>query len=240
MIITQSKIVKIIWFASELETSDMFKFTLYKQSSLTKNKLGFKRVPFYTLVINLKEDIELIFKNIKKNTRYKINRASREGIKFAIHNDIDFFVAYYNKFANSKGLSVLKKDKLIMLGENFIMTKAISKDGDIYVIHSYICDKKLKKVRLLHSASFYESDYKKVRNLIGMANRFLHFEDIKYFKENGYEEYDFGGYAYNTQDKHLQNINAFKAAFGGVLSEQSDYYSYPLYISLKIKKLLGK
>lgn len=76
--------------------------------------------------------------------------------------------------------------------------------------------------------------------MVGMANRFLHFENIKYFKENGYEEYDFGGYAYNTQDKHLQNINAFKAAFGGVLSEQSDYYSYPLYISLKIKKLLGK
>jgi len=73
--------------------------------------------------------------------------------------------------------------------------------------------------------------------MVGMANRFLHFENIKYFKENGYKEYDFGGYAYNTQDKHLQNINAFKAAFG---EYYLNYYSYPLYISLKIKKLLGK
>ena len=240
MISYKLKNFKKIWFARELNPNDRFKFTMYKQAELTKNIFGFVRVPFYTLLIDLTENIDILFKRIKKNTKYKINRASREGIKFAIHEDIDTFIDYYNKFATLKGLSQLKKDELIKLNQNLIITKAINEDSYTYVMHSYVCDKELKKVRLFHSASFYESDDKKIRNLVGMANRFLHFEDIKYFKANGYEQYDFGGYAYNTQDKHLQNINDFKAAFGGVLVEQSDYYSYPLYLALKFKKLLGK
>ena len=229
-----------IWFAQELNKSDKFNLSFYKQSSLTKNIFGFIGTPFYTFLIDLKEDIDLFFTRIKKNTKYEINRTSRDGVKFEIHEDIDIFIEYYNKFATSKGLGQLKKEELIKLNQNFSITKAINEDNDIYVMHSYICDKELKKVRLFHSASFYESDDKKIRNLVGMANRFLHFEDMKYFKANGYKEYDFGGYAYNTQDKHLQNINDFKAAFDGVLVEQSDYYSYPLYIALKIKKLLGE
>ena len=229
-----------IWFAKKLNMNDMFKFVMYKQSSLTKNIFGFVRVPFYTLLIDLKEDVDILFTRIRKNTKYKINRASRDGVKFAIHEDIDTFLEYYNKFASLKELGQLKKEELIKLNQNLIITKAINEESDTYVMHSYVCDKELKKVRLFHSASFYESDDKKIRNLVGMANRFLHFEDMKYFKDNGYEEYDFGGYAYNTQDKHLKNINDFKSAFGGVLVEQSDYYSYPLYIALKIKKLLEK
>ena len=105
-------------------------------------------------------------------------------------------------------------------------------------MHSYIFDKEKKIIRLLHSASFYETDDKKIRNLIGMANRFLHFKDMQYFKEEGFETYDFGGYAYDTPDKHLQNINKFKSSFNGISTLQSNYYTYLLYVALKFRSLI--
>jgi len=64
--------------------------------------------------------------------------------------------------------------------------------------------------------------------VVGRANRFLHYEDIRYFKEHGYETYDLGGYAKDTQDPKLQGINVFKESFGGTIVEQYNYYS-PLY-----------
>ena len=228
------------WFAKDILSSDIFKLTIYKQSNLVENKIGFIKEPFYTFVVDLTQNIDDIFSNIKKNTKYEIKRASRDGIKFELHNSIEYFVDYYNKFASTKNLSALNIDNIEVFKENILVTKATNEDGEIYVMHSYIYDKEIKNVRLFHSASFYESDDKKIRNLIGMANRFLHFEDMKYFKENGFEIYDFGGYAYNTIDKHLQNINDFKAAFGGVSTQQSNYYSLVSYLAIKLKSLFGK
>jgi lipid II:glycine glycyltransferase (peptidoglycan interpeptide bridge formation enzyme) len=228
------------WFSNDILISDMFKLIIYKQSNLIEKKIGFIKEPFYTFVIDLTQNIDDIFSKIKKNTKYEINRASREGVKFEIHNDIEYFIDYYNKFAATKNLSKLNNANIDIFKENIIVTKAINENDDIYVMHSYIFDKEKSVVRLFHSASFYETDDKKVRNLIGMANRFLHYEDMKYFKNDGFETYDFGGYAYNTTDKHLQNINDFKLAFGGISTQQSNYYSLVFYLALKIKSLIGK
>jgi len=87
---------------------------------------------------------------------------------------------------------------------------------------------------LLYSATTVNSKVSKSE--IGRANRFLHYEDIKYFKELGYRFYDLGGIAKDTQDDKLQGINKFKEGFGGELVRQYNYYS-PLYsIFLKLSR----
>lgn len=42
------------------------------------------------------------------------------------------------------------------------------------------------------------------------ANRCLHWQGIRYFKQQGFHNYDWGGYALNTTDPTLQGINRFK------------------------------
>ena len=50
-------------------------------------------------------------------------------------------------------------------------------------------------------------------NIIGRANKRLHWEDWMYFKKLGISTYDWGGvFAYNSDN----GIDKFKEAFGGV------------------------
>ena len=47
--------------------------------------------------------------------------------------------------------------------------------------------------------------------------------DMIYFKKEGYAIYDFGGYAYGTNNPDLIGINNFKDQFGGELVEESNF-----------------
>lgn len=46
--------------------------------------------------------------------------------------------------------------------------------------------------RLFKSCSEFRVQDKKIKNAIGRTNKFLHWKDIQYFKNNNYHEYDWG------------------------------------------------
>lgn len=239
MIITKSRITEK-WFSKDVSMFDAFRLVIYRQSQNLDNVFGFKREDFYTKIIELRQDLDQIFESIGKNTKYKINRASREGVHFTIEEDLNVFLDFYNEFSRSKSLSTLSKKVLRKYNNNLVVTKATKSksESENLVMHSYIVDFESKRVRLLHSASLFRTDDKKIRNLVGMANRFLHFEDMKYFKEHNFKVYDFGGYAYNTVDEQLKNINDFKDSFGATLLHESNYTSWILNIFIKMTKIL--
>ena len=118
------------------------------------------------------------------------------------------------------------------------MASAAAFDGQEQVVmHSYIVDREASRARLLHSASLFRNvDDSKERNAIGRANRLLHFKAMMLFAEQGFDCYDFGGYAMDTEDRDLVSINRFKDEFGGELAEESSYLSYPMFL---IKALRG-
>jgi Pyruvate/2-oxoacid:ferredoxin oxidoreductase gamma subunit len=94
-----------------------------------------------------------------------------------------------------------------------------------------------------HSAShfrFLSDDPIVNRNFIGRANRFLHFQDMIYFKELGFKIYDLGGYKLNTTRVDLLNVNKFKDGFRGELVEQSHYETYSLVLMKLIHKLIQR
>jgi hypothetical protein len=125
-------------------------------------------------------------------------------------------------FAVSKHLPKLKST-FYKYQSHVVITKAIYKDEDV-VMHAYLFDDNFKRVRLLHSASLFRIEKDpQYRAVIGRANRLLHFKDMCYFKEKGYQEYDLGGYAHGTTDESLLKINQFKDSFGGALVEESDF-----------------
>jgi hypothetical protein len=117
------------------------------------------------------------------------------------------------------------------------VTKATANDETL-VMHSYILDCESLRVALYKSSSSYHVEQNAAkRNFIGRANRWLHFQDINYFKSYGFKVYDFGGYAKSTLDAKLKNINNFKKSFGGSIVEESNYVSYNVLLWNRIQKL---
>jgi hypothetical protein len=197
---------------------------------------GFHR--FQTPIIDLRQQAAVLFSRISSGTRYKIRRAEREGIgaefnqapvKDAIHE----FVTFFDEFAKHKGLPRCNKRKLLALHERqaLIITCANHPTGRCLVMHAYIADHEERRLRLLYSASHFRgTEDTEQRNLIGRANRLLHWSEIQHAQKAGFEVYDLGGLPVGTEDPAKNAIARFKIEFGGTpIIEYNGYTSrYPL------------
>ena len=76
-----------------------------------KNKVeanGFTRVASLTLVTDLTQDLDTLWRNMKKKScRYAIKRAQRDGIKLKINAKYSEFYRIYSSFERQKGFTVL-------------------------------------------------------------------------------------------------------------------------------------
>ncbi len=188
---------------------------------------------FETLITDLTEAEEEIKHHFSKSCKYKVNRATREDVQWTIldsseitDEELESFATFFASFWESKGTSLSDNEKLLRelrayrdagaLTLAFVMV-----NGEKAVYHTHIADD--TTARLLHSASLYRlqtDEEGNTKNLIGMANRLLHFEEMKHFKENGKTRYDWGG-AGHTED--VIHITEFKESFGGA---PVVYYSF--------------
>lgn len=217
-----------IWFADRLiKKSGVFTYREY----MGKKPEGAKE--YNTLITDLTETEDEIKGHFSKSCKYKVNRAIREDISIQIIRDneitddiIDFFSDFFGMFWESKGTKMPDKNKL---KEELNIYRELSSlslgiayvNGEKAVVHTHIKDE--STARLLHSASLYrlqEDEEGNTRNLIGMANRLLHYEEMKYFKSFGIKRYDWGG-AGLSED--VLNITEFKKSFGG---EPVTYYEF--------------
>jgi len=170
-----------------------------------------------TLLIDLKQDEDKIFSNIKKKFRYDIRQAWKNNITFnwnlkpSIQN-INEFCSFYNSFAKQAGVGKSNKIKLkILQKENsLILSTAQSDDGRKLVMHALISDG--VRVRLLYSGSLHRLVAKEDRDLIGKANKALHWHEIVQSKKSNADYYDFGGI---STDDSTKNIDKFKLSFCG-------------------------
>lgn len=180
---------------------------------------------FETLVTDLTLSEDEIKQQFSKSCKYKVNRAAREDVAVSIlsnaeitDKEIEDFADFFQLFWESKGSSLSNKEKLkkdlMAYREANGLTLAYAKvNGEKAVYHTHIWDE--KTARLLHSASLYrlqQDEEGNTKNLIGMANRLLHFEEIKYFKGLGKKEYDWGGAG---RGEDVIQITEFKESFGG-------------------------
>jgi hypothetical protein len=193
---------------------------------------GFYR--FQTPIIDLRQQEGVLFSRISSGSRYKIRRAEREGIvpEFtrdpagdAIHN----FAEFFDEFAKHKNLSRCNRKKLLALHKlkALVVTRACLHTGRCVVMHAYIADRELSRLRLLYSASHFRgTDDSEERNLIGRANRFLHWAEIQRAKGEGFEVFDLGGLPLSQDDPAKNAIARFKSEFGGTpIVEYNGYTS---------------
>jgi hypothetical protein len=219
------------WFSDYIKWYDAFTIIMYKQIPFPHNTgiicSLFKKETFYTLITDLTLSYESIFDLFSSTVRNEIRRCEKENVTLSFSEKIENFISIYNSFAVIKDLPLQSLSNMKTYEDKLIIT-SVSLDGIILVVHSYLCDKDLKITRLLHSGSCRFSD-KVDKNMIARVNKYLHYQDIKYFKENNFSVYDWGGISSSEN-----GIDKFKSSFGGKKIIQYNYYSYFYYLLMKI------
>jgi lipid II:glycine glycyltransferase (peptidoglycan interpeptide bridge formation enzyme) len=195
----------------------------------------------YTIENDLTGSEEKIFEVFSKQFRNQIRQAEKDGVNCYFHKDIKGFVVFFNEFAKAKGINQTSVRRMEEMGDELLLSYA-ELDGKIIAAHSYHYDKKAAVVRTFQSASI-RLDNGIEKNLIGKANKLLHFRDMIHFKKIGVQTYDFGGYAGPDDKRDLKGINDFKLNFGGEVITCTNYYTIPYFVvktAAEKLRLVGK
>ena len=187
------------------------------------SQTGSQREEFPTLFSDLTETEEEIVAHFSKNCRYEVRRAPKEGVqtrmvtgKEALDSGlIDQFVEFFDEFWKSKGTCLEEKEKCReqlkrYAAQNAFAISVASLGEKPLVYHTYILEGNI--TRLYQSASQFRTDETISQQLIGYANRYLHKEDMLWFKEKNYRTYDWGGAGTGEE---VASITKFKESFGG-------------------------
>lgn len=238
-----------IWY-NEPEKLERHCFSVVDYNSMSKipDTVGYKYEIYsqkgYTLQTNLNDDIASIMSSYNKNVRYEIRRADREQIKFHMYFSkdlldspeiVDSFDDEYVNMYRMKGINMSSIKHMIVdlcKKENLCMSVACYMDS-IIAYHVYLLAD--DTVRLTYSVSLFRDKEEIDAALIGRANRWLHHQDILWFKNEGYKVYDWGGF---TKGEELAGIDDFKKGFGGEL--KTVYYkkaTNSLFLSLSYQLL---
>jgi hypothetical protein len=96
--------------------------------------------------------------------------------------------------------------------KEFRHVHSIHLNGQIVAAHVMLLDPPTR-ARLLINAGLSREE-KEVGKLVDVLNRRLHWEEILFYKAQGYEQYDFGG-IYPDPQHPFHGIGQFKTSFGG-------------------------
>ena len=248
---TKGKILKRnhIWFdniskLSELKAEDMnCDEIIIHGNKTTFSGRNIDIEPQNSLITDLTLDDEDLIKQFSKTVRNEINRSRKDGVKCMVYTSEDVleneqiissFESLYISMYHEKGMEGMHLDlgeiKGYCLNKSFILTGA-QIDEKTIVYHSYIFND--VQCRLLHSCSEFRIEDNVMRNAIGRANKYLHWEDMLLFKDRGIVTYDWGGI---SSLEEPNGIDKFKMSFGG---KPIAYYNIHIACSLT-QKLLGK
>lgn len=218
---------KVVWFAEE---------PVKEPGIITYHQASFKgkeATEFVTLINPIDGDEDAIKSRFSKSCKYKVNRAAREDVEIKIlgpdeitDEDIDKFLEFFTTFWESKGSTFTNYDSVKRDLHDYREAGALTLaygmvGGQLAIYHTHIYDE--KTARLLHSASLYRlqgDEEGNTKNIIGMANRFLHFQEMLHFKSLGLSVYDWGGAG---RGEDVINITEFKESFGGDLMTYYDF-----------------
>jgi len=203
-----------------------------------------------TLLVDLKQDAEVLLAAMPKDTRYEIRRAADKDKVVSLQSGtactdlLPAFFEFYDRFASMKSIPLAPRTRLAKLaGAGALeLTRATDPDGKDLVWHAYF--RGARRVRLLHSGSvFRDSDDKDFRNLVGRANRCLHWQDMLYFKQRGIVAYDFGGWYVGDSHEDFLRVNQFKREFGGKVEQ--GYICHQVLtakarLAFRVVRMLGK
>jgi len=234
MLITERKfgIFKFVnvYFAEELGTANIpdCDVVTYHTSTNWGDIKGFDRTQDLVTKIDLNQDIDEIWNNIKRQHKRHIRRAEKNGTEVSVNSNYEKFHQIYKNFFKQKnymdqiGLKILSLQFMQKYGILFIAEN----HGEIKGGNFYFYDE--------HNACLVDSAYQKIENTIENkkqstdANCYLHWEAMKYFKNMDIVNYDFGDVSCDdTKINHTMNGGEyFKRSFGGKVISRYEYRKF--------------
>src|SRR6266581_3699918 len=209
-----------VWFDNATtESAKAIDWILYHQRSRPVPRA--KSRTFYTRLIDLSQSQDQLRAQLSEDTAYKIRRARDQdkiiceccdGRDPAVMNR---FEEMYKLFAAKKGLPALNRALMDSLAAAGVLDISAAKDaqGNVLVYHANYRDS--SRATQLESPSLYRTlSDSAARNFCGRANRYLTWNNILRYREQGLKSFDFGGWHLGC-DSEMLNINDFKRGFGG-------------------------
>lgn len=226
------------WYECRYKWYQLFGLHTYVHVKNSMPKPAFMvQTESYTVENDLSLPEEELFGNFTKQYRNQVRQAEKEGVVAVYNRDIKGFVPFFNDFAKTKNISLTSERRLQEMGDTLMLSHAVL-NGQILVSHSYFYDKETSVVHTYHSASVRFTEIVD-KNLVGKANKFLHYQDMLYFKSKGVQTYDFGGYAGPNDTRDLKGVNDFKLGFGGKVVTCINFMTLPYFILKSVADKLG-
>lgn len=217
-----SKFLRKYWFwfskPFDVKGAAMVNFFSYDKYDVE----GFKRSDGLTSVIDLEQDIDVIWSKMRKKFIQKqIKRGEKNGIIVKRDPDFSQLKRIYKDFREKSGLP---KDNISACKKSCTLIAAYHEGemvaGGIFVSNGVY-------IRALILASLHQSKTSRDREIIGQANRMLIWHAIKYAKETKHKLFDLGGISPSSDKKHMRTLAEFKEAFGG--EHKECYYYFKIY-----------
>ena len=177
---------------------------------------GVRHAPYRTIVLDLRTPLDALLGRVERDTRYEIRRASKENIAlnagFPCAPDLlERFCDAHDEQMRHKCVAVIDRAQLRAARDAGVLdiSWAGLDDWTILVWHCHL--RRKERAMLGYSVSAHRSSTDKAfRQLVGRANRRLHWEDITRLKSQGLALLDLGGWHEGGDDQELLRINHFK------------------------------
>lgn len=173
-------------------------------------------IPLFNARLCLISDESVLLKNFRQKTRYNINLAKKRGVNIKFFSGGDAFKKQLGIFFNLLKSTAQKKDFSTHHQSHYEgLIKNFGKDISLFMayykdipIAAALCLKWNDAAYYLHGGTDFN-----FRNL--MAPHLLHWEIIKFYRNNGARFYDFGAISVpELPVKKWNGITRFKLAFG--------------------------
>lgn len=170
-----------------------------------------------TVVVDLTPDLNLVLMNLHKDARWGINRAKRENLTISQTNNESDWIEFYKIYEKNLTETGIKPLPLIFLKEKTSVFYICKKEDKIIAgAGIWFIDIYNKEIpRLLFNASLKEYQQAQPNNL-------LYWACIEWAKNNGYKEFDLGGWQINPKG-NLKGVNEFKEKWGKVIYFKKEY-----------------
>jgi hypothetical protein len=222
MIVYRKKTLRVAeyWFGETPGAADADLVRCYQRTDPDRTALCCRE--FFTILLDLRRPAEALFAAFKKATRYEVRRAEErdglawEGWDARERRPLEEFCAYYRTFAERQGLPLPYAPWLAALARTggLELSRVRPGAGDTLGWHAYY--RSHGRVVLLLAASLFRGAADPARRaLAGRANRWHHWQSLRWFQTRGESVYDLGGWYAGREDRQRLRINRFKEQFGG-------------------------
>lgn len=214
-----------LWFDEEAPADPGVDILLCRQRRAPAP--GVRYDPFLTMVSDLTVAEDALTEPFINTCRYHIRRAeSKDGLGAEFITDpagrLDEFCEYFNAFAKVKSIDPANREWLDEASKaGRLVLTSTSCQGTTLAWHAYYVSGNISWLE--HSASSFRDLGSEQRNLVGRANRWLHWRDMLAFRSSGITRYDWGGMFEDESTPERAGINTFKRSFGGRLERRFEY-----------------